>query len=88
MNALTQAASLVAQQVSPMTLHAAGIPTASMGQFLPAQSFLPAFHSLMATGQPLGMPMVSMASATNGAAAATVAAAAVLEKVSWIVLPC
>lgn len=82
MNSLTQAANLVAQQISPMTLHA-GLPAVSMGQFLPAQNFLPAFHSLMATGQPLGMPMVSMASATNGTTVA--AAAAVLEKV-WFVL--
>lgn len=40
----------------------AGIPV-SMAPFLPgAQAFLPAFHSLMATGQHIGIPMAAMAS--------------------------
>ncbi|XP_067944190.1 transcription factor SOX-5-like [Watersipora subatra] len=40
-----------------MAMTAAGIP-AAMTQFLPtAQGFIPAFHSLMASGQALGLPM-------------------------------
>ena len=45
----------------------AGIPV-SMAQFLPAaaQGFMPAFHSLVASGQHLGIAMPPMPSTSNG----------------------
>ena len=57
--------STMATQLPATLAMAAGIP-ASMAQFLPAQGFLPAFHSLMAqSGQHLGRPIAPMASTSN-----------------------
>lgn len=61
---MTQANSMASQLPASLAM-AAGIPV-SMAQFLPAQGFLPAFHSLMASsGQHLGLHMNPMASTSN-----------------------
>jgi len=62
--AMTQSTTMATQLPATLAM-AAGIP-ASMAQFLPAQGFLPAFHSLMAqSGQHLGLQMPPMASTSN-----------------------
>lgn len=61
---MTQSTTMATQLPATLAM-AAGIP-ASMAQFLPAQGFLPAFHSLMAqSGQHLGLQMPPMASTSN-----------------------